>query len=127
MVRPRNLTRMFPTGATAGTPKSRNPDRIKVDTRETISMTIPARYAAYQEKIALIVHTVSKSPEKDPRRRLADYLNALENIPDLVAAHAEELKAARKVLHEVMEQEWKTSGETIIRDELLKIMFFNLS
>ncbi len=123
MVRPRRLTRIH-------LPKndgpSNHPDRIKVDTVEAIKMAIPIKYGEYREQITLIVHKISKSTEKDPYKRLEEYVDAIEAIPKLAATHQAELIAARKVLQEVVGRAWETSGASITRNELLSIMFFNL-
>jgi hypothetical protein len=45
-------------------------DRIRIDTRETIGMTIPDRFAPHREALILIIHQIGRSTEKDTNAKL---------------------------------------------------------
>jgi hypothetical protein len=111
---------------TLAAPNSTERDRIRIDTRETIGMTIPDRFAAHREVLILIIHEISRSPEKDPSAKLNKYLTALESTPAIVASYGAEIQRSRAQLKGLFLRDRKERSEIIGSDEILKMMFFNL-
>lgn len=119
MTRPRRDTKM------STPPKTRPSDRIRVATDNAIGMAIPAQFALHRDTIIRIVRTVNASNANAPHTKLAQYLDALGQAPEL-AAYAREIEAARSALRALLGGDWEAIGEATNEHGILKPMFFSL-
>lgn len=106
--------------------RSPTPDRVRVTTKDALTLSVPQAFAAHRERIVAIVTSVSSAPGEG-HEKLQQYLTALDNDAELKSQYDAEVSAARKMLGSIMGGNWKDIVAACRKHEILLPMLASLN